>query len=349
MPLMTDASLRASFCRVFLSLIVVLVAAPAAMAQIAHTVDVKDLAPVAVSSADSGPRIWEFSRPGTRVLVLGTVQAVSQPAEYVPDGIELAVRQSGVVLGSPGVVVGEGIGLLRGLTLWPAIRKTKYLPEGQQMADVLPADLYASWHRLKAIYIGKDQHVERMLPMYGAWRLYEAMLKKTGLSDESLVRPPIASLASRQRIPLVDARYHLLIKDPKRAIQEFSVPRGQDLACLRSTLAAIDAVHQASKPLLDAWAAGDVQAMASALAANHLPDYCWARLTNEAIARQQGIELEHAMRVAWSAALSKAASTSDIIFTTAPVSDLIHQTGRVRWLLDAGFRPTVSAPDEVPR
>lgn len=114
------------------------------------------------------------------------------------------------------------------------------------MADVLPADLYASWHRLKAIYIGKDQHVERMLPMYGAWRLYEAMLKKTGLSDESLVRPPIASLASRQRIPLVDARYHLLIKDPKRAIQEFSVPRGQDLACLRSTLAAIDAVHQAS-------------------------------------------------------------------------------------------------------
>lgn len=335
--------------RLLVSIVVTLTFAPAAMAQAARVDPVRELAPVQVSTSTSGPYVWEFSRAGKRVLVLGTVLASSQSVDYVPDRIERAVGESDVVLGSPGVVVGEGIGLLRGLTLWSSIRNARYLPASQRLVDVMPPDLYGSWQRLKLHYLGDDAQVERMLPMYAAWRLHEAMLKKTGLSDDSQVRPPIARLAAKRGIPILDAQFHMPIGQPKRAIQQFRVPAEQDLDCFRSALAAIEAIPHASAPLMDAWASGDVTAMISSLASYRYPDYCWARLTNEAIARQQGISLDDEMRDAWHSALNKALGTGDVIFTTAPVSDLVTRTGRVRWLVDAGFRQTDPVPDDEPR
>lgn len=335
--------------RLLISFVVALVHAPAAMAQAEQISPIREFAPVQVSTSNSGPYVWEFSRAGKRVLVLGTVLASSQHVDYVPDRMERAVHESGVVLGPPGVVVGEGIGLLRGLALWSSVRSAKYLPTDQRLVDVTPLDLYASWQRLKPRYLGADEQVERMLPMYAAWRLHEAMLKRTGLSDDSQIRPPLSKLASMQGIPFLDARFHMAIAQPKLAIRQFRVPRDEDIDCLRHSLASIEAIPHASVPLMEAWASGDVAAMTTALATFTYPDYCWARLTNEAIARQQGVALDIEIRAAWVAALSKALNTSDVIFTTAPVSDLVTQTGRVRWLLDAGFRQTAPAPNEVHR
>lgn len=305
-----------------------------------------DLSTVNVSAADASPHVWEFKKGHVRVFVLGTIDYAVQRSSHPAPKIKNAIQQSGVVLGSPGVVIGEGIGLLRGLSLWPSIRKSRYLPDGKHLADVVPPDLYVSWRRLKNSYLGGNADVERMLPMYAAWKLHQAMLGKAGLQEGSQVRPSVAELAEKQGIEVLDARYHLLIKDPKRAVQQFDVPQQQDLECFRSTLATIETAPDAFSALNDAWQNGDVDRMAVTLASYRFPDHCWATLTNQAIARQQGIRLDQEMREAWSDALRKGMASSNTLFMTAPVSDLLNQTGRIDWLKGEGFRAASTSTDE---
>lgn len=309
---------------------------------------VTELPAVNVSDADTGPHVWEFSNGPVRVLMLGTIDHARLSAGDPAPDVRNAIQQSGVVLGSPGVVIGEGIGILRGLSLWPSIRKSKYLPEGKQLADVVPPDLYASWRQIKSLYLGENADVERMMPMYGAWKLHEAMLTKRGLRGGNQGRSLIAELAQKHSIDMLDARFHLVIKDPKRAVQQFQVPQQQDVECLRSTLASMQTSPLAFDELSDAWSRGDVAKMTATLASNRFPDFCWVALTDQAIARQQGVLLDSEMRDAWVAALRKGMATSNTIFMTAPVSDLLNQTGRIAWLTGEGFRPALTSPDEQP-
>lgn len=297
----------------------------------------QDLQRVTVSAADSGPHIWEYRRGSNRVLVLGVVFPEPKNIDFIPNTIEKAIGASGAVLGSPGVIVGEGVGLWRTLTLWPSIRKAKYLPEGKYLADVLPAQTQPRWKALKDAYLGKDRDVEHMLPMYAGWKLYEALLDKEGIERKSSIAPMVEHVARTDRIEIIDTKFHLKINDPKTAVREFAIDPQADLACLDSTMSGVETLPAVARELADAWSGGDVPAMEALLDKHTLIPQCWSSLTNEAIARQQGLDLNEQVRKAWFAALEQAGATHPVIFTTAQVADLLHGTGRIRWLLDAGY------------
>ncbi|MEO7326276.1 MAG: TraB/GumN family protein [Dokdonella sp.] len=303
----------------------------------------RDLERVSVSAADSGPHIWEYRRGDHRVFVLGVVFPEPKNIDFIPNTIEKAIGASGAVLSPPGVVVGEGVSIWRALTLWPSIRKAKYLPEGKYLTDVLPAQTQTRWNALKDVYLGNDRDVERMLPMYAGWKLYEALLDKEGIDKKSTVTPMVERVAKADRIEMIDAKFHLTINDPKTAVHEFAIDPNADLACLDSTMSGVETLPSVARELADAWSGGDVPAMSAALDKHTIIPQCWSSLTNEAIARQQGLDLNEQIRKAWFAALELAGTTHPVVFTTAQVADVLHRTGRIRWLLDAGYVPVDTA------
>lgn len=311
---------------------------------------VTNLDAVVISAADAGPHIWEYHRGDQKVLVLGTISPVPTSLDFVPATIQKSIGASSVVVGSSGVVVGEGIGLFRGLTLWSSIRKSKYLPEGRTLSDVLSPDDYRRWTELKARYLPGDRDVERMLPMYAAWQLYEAVLERSGIEQKKVSAiETVMKLAKRKRIPVVDAKFHLAIRDPKRAVAEFAVDAEADQRCLRATMDGIESLPGLSQQLAKDWSDGNVEAMKATLDSNTLPTPCWSWLTNEAIARQQGEDLDRLVRDSWIKALQEAASTYKIVFTTAPVTDVLRGTGRIEWLQGQGFTPVMEAsPQPAP-
>jgi hypothetical protein len=151
-------------------------------------------------------------------------------------------------------------------------------------------------------------------------------------------------LAKGKRIPVVDAKFHLAIRDPKRAIAEFAVDPEADQRCLRATMDGIESLPGLSQQLARDWSDGNVEALKATLDSNTLPTPCWSWLTNEAIARQQGEDLDRAVRDAWIKALQEAARSNQVVFTTAPVTDVLRGTGRAAWLLSQGFTPATEAP-----
>lgn len=297
----------------------------------------RQLETVAVSAADSGPHIWEYRRGDNRVLVLGVVFPEPRNLDFIPNTIGKAIGAAGAVLGPPGVVVGEDVGLFRALTLWPSVRRAKYLPDGKQLADMLPPPTLQRWNTLKAVYLAKERDVDRMLPMYAGWKLYEALLDKEDIERKSSILPMVKRAAKTDGIEILDAKFHLKIDDPKKAVHEFSIDPGADLACLESTMSGVETLPGVARSLANAWSGGDVEAMRTLLDAHTIVQPCWSSLTNEAIARQQGLDLDQQTRKSWSDALERAAGKHAVVFTTAQVGEILRSTGRIRWLLDAGY------------
>jgi len=304
---------------------------------------VTELAPLVTTGRDAGPHVWEFVRGETRVLVLGTIQPARRHMDYIQASIRDAIGRSDVVLGSPGVVIGDGIGVFRALTLWPAIRKLKYLPAGLSLRDVVSAEDYERWSELKAEYLESDEKVERMRPMYAAWQLYEGVMRTHRMDSDNQLVTVVRELAKQSGIEVLDTRYRMGIADPRSTVRNFTVPRQEDLNCFRNILRDVETVPMSVSGLADAWAEGDVAEMSDVLSEHPLPGTCWGPLTNEAVARQQGVSLDQRIQDVWLSLFRKVAVGRNIIFITAPVEDLLGQSGRVRWLLDEGFSGAASS------
>lgn len=291
-----------------------------------------------VKADASGPPIWRFVRGDRTVLVLGTLQPLPRDVAFVDTGLQSALAASGAILGSEGVDIGADIGLFRGLTLWPSIRKTKLIEGGKRLADVVPAEDYRRWSELKARYLPGNDGVERLRPMYAAWQLYEAALSARGMAPGSPVSRQISSSARKLDLEIVDARYQVKVRNPKEAVTSFEVDREADLACFRRTLHDLEPWLDAAPAIADAWSRGDTATTSAILETTPRLGRCWARLTNEAIAQAEGVDAARAAREQWRAALERATREHPVLFTTLPLDELLDGQGSAQALQAAGFR-----------
>ena len=300
------------------------------------TADIRTLD--AVVATAGGPAVWELRRGDKTLWILGSLQPVPEGLALASGGIEGRVARAGAVLGPQGLVVGDNIGLFRGLTLWPSIRRVRFNPDERTLREVVDPALYARWLEAKARYLGDDEGVEKLRPMYAAYELYRAAAHKAGLGAEDPVNPLVARVAGRGDVPLYEAKLRLAIEDPRKAVRQFDVPRADDVACLQQTLDRLDGFVQSQPALAEAWAVGDMARYAELQPRQALAG-CWARLTNEAIARQQGIaDLTVRIRGTWLRALDRALDGHDVVFATLPMRDLLDATGTLATLEDEGFR-----------
>ena len=307
--------------------------------------EAKTLGAVVVTGAQSGPKIWKFQRGRKIIWVLGTLQPLSKGATFNTEEIRARLAKSDVVLDREGLVIGDNIGIFRGLTLWPAIRRSKFNPSGRPLRDLLPPTTYDRWLQAKAKYIGRNNGVDRLRPMYAAYELFEAAVRKAGLVTANPAYAMINKEAKKLDIPIIDTKMRLSINNPRDAVTEFAVPQADDIRCLEQTLDRLDRFAQNAATLGDAWSEGDVARLNHT--SNAAISACWARLTNEAIGKQQGIsDLYHLVETRWIDALNRALREHDVVFTTMPVRDLLDSTGLAAALNREGFRTPQSSGDE---
>lgn len=305
---------------------------------------VRTLGTMVVNANQSGPAIWEFTRGSKKVWVLGTFPLLPERLKFNASAIEARIAQSGVVLGSPGLVVGADIGLFRGLTLWPSIHRAKFNPDNRSLRDVLSPGTYAKWKVARSRFLGNDEDADRLRPMYAAYELFKAAVEQTHASTDSAAGPVIERAAKKQSVPRADARFRLAIREPKDAVKQFNVSGTDDIRCLEETLDRIEQFIQTATIRGDAWASGDLSRLSEFLASGSELNFCWARLTNQAIGVQQGFtDIDRRVDARWLEELRTALAGHDTVFTTLAVKELIGATGLAAALQRDGFQMT--APD----
>lgn len=297
---------------------------------------VVDLAPLSVGV--KSPPLWLFSRGSKRVVILGTQLPLPESGVVITASIEDYIGESGAVLTGPGLRTGDGVGLVRGLTLVSGMRRAQRNDGGRTLDQVLSPETYAAWQVLKGKYIGRDSGVERMRPMYAAYELYTAALKQNGLTDTPMLGSVIAKASREAGLRRVDARFGLPNENLRKTLRNFEVAEADDVRCLESTLANLDAYIANSPAAAEAWAVGDMRRYRAAELSYTPIETCWARLTNEAISRAGGVEDPYArVNAAWLSEVQQALASHDVVFSTLPARDLIEGTGLAASLRNEGF------------
>ena len=256
---------------------------PVAVAQeVEATVD-----EIIVTARRSGAPMWEVTRGGSTILLVGAIQAVPAGVEWRPDALELATRQADRVYFPQRANVSPA-DIFR--LIWRSRTLTR-LPEGRTSADYLTPDWQARLDALEATY-GEDWSGDSFLILSS-----ELLSDRLGLRDRGNqeVGEVVRRAARRARVPVTSigsVRGDVLVDDLLTRPPESWVP------CVEASIAATEAGRAAVEARGLAWTRFDVPAvMASPVEAAMLQCWPWGDPALGTLLRGQWISaVEGALR-----------------------------------------------------
>lgn len=301
-------------------------------------------AQVLVSGKRPGPGLWKVSKDGHVMWVFGLYAPLPPRMEWDDSRVDRLIGQSQEVLGPPGA--GVGIGLLGGLKVLAALPSAVGMvknPDGAQLRDVLPADVYARWSVLKQKYIGDDEDIERYRPFFAAQKLTDAGMKKSGLSGGIEVRKQIESLAKKRDVKLTQTGFVVNLDDPGRLLKDFKNAQMEDTACFVKTLERFEGDIDAMRVRANAWANGNIAEIANLDYAER-EDACHDAVVNSAAAQKHPAfqNMRERRLDAWLKAAEKALDNNTSTVALLTMSDILGPKSYLAALQARGY--TVESP-----
>lgn len=298
---------------------------------------------VVVTGTFPAPGLWEFTRDGKTLLVMGTLSPAPRRMVWSSERVEARIAEADVILGSPGVSVSADVGFFGGAMLWPAYRRSKRNPDGQELEDVLSPAVFERWLVFKQRYLQGNRKVDKLRPLHAAKELFDAAVRDTGMTDKSLVDPVVKRVARANDIPIESTALRLTIEDPKETLRQLNATELGDEECLVQTMDRLEGDLSTMVVRANAWANGEVDTL-RALPFVDQKRACRRALASNEIARQQGIvDLDAQVQARWLESVRGALSEHEVVFATLPVSRLLDEGGVLALLQDEGF--TVKAPE----
>jgi uncharacterized protein YbaP (TraB family) len=309
--------------------------APAA-AQTTPTLDT-----VLVTGEQPGPGLWKVSKDDHVLWILGSQAPLPKKMSWRADQVEKTIAQSQEVLADASAKV--DIGFFRALTLLPSLMSARKNEDGARLHDILPAELYARWLALKAKYIGRDNGVERLRPMFAARELYEKAIDKSGLTGRNEIWRVVEKAARKDHVPVTTPEVKIPLDDPKQALRDFRSTTGElDIACLAATITRLETDLDAMRQRANAWAVGDLDALKNL----PYPDQrvaCLAAVASNASLREHIDDARKRVDAEWLAAAEKALAQNRGTFAILPIAELLKDDGRIAALRARGY--AIEAPE----
>ncbi len=326
-----------------LGLLLVVPASVASEVEIASPVSVLDT--VVVSGKLPGPGLWKV-RKGEHVLwILGTLAPLPKHMSWESGKVEAIIARSQEVLMPPSVTMKTDIGMFRGLLLLPSLLKARNNPDQNQLADVLPADLYARWLILKQRYLGRDRGVEKRRPIVAAQKLQEEALDDVDLSMRNVAAKVVSRAAKKHDVVMTRPSIAITISDPKALIREFSESPLDDIECFRKTLDRLEVEIESMKLRANAWALGEIGILRK-LPHTDNARACADALLETRIAQRHGFnEIETQVKAVWLSAAETALEKNASSFAMLPLGLLLREGGYLDAMKAHGYE--VEAPDAV--
>jgi hypothetical protein len=309
-------------------------AAPATEAEPAPSV-------VVVEGRRPGPGVWKISKGDHVMWLFGTYTPLPQKMEWDSSRIERLVTRSQEVLMPP--AADAHVGFFRGLTLLPSLIGIKKNPDGAQLRDVLPADVYARWTPLKAKYIGNDDGVERERPIFAGNELLQAVWKKNGLAGGGTVVATIEDIAKKNNVKISKTGFEMTLDDPRKLIKNFKQSQLDDVVCFTKTLDNLDADVDRIRVRANAWANGNI---ADILSTNYeeRETACNDAILNSSITKDNAEfgQVRERLLASWLKAAEKALADNASTFAVLQMKDIVDPKGYLAALQAKGY--TVESP-----
>lgn len=298
-------------------------------------------ATVVVSGKRPGPGLWKVSKDGHVMWVFAMHSPLPQKMEWDSVRVERLVAQSQEVLLRPGVSV--TVGWMSGLGMLPSLIGLKKNPDGAELHDLLPPDVYGRWTVLKQKYIGDDDGVERYRPFFAAEELLDAGLKKSGLSKGGEVADQIEKIAKKHDVKLTGTGVSVTLEHPREALKDFKKSQMEDVACFTKTLESFEGDIDAMKLRANAWANGSIAEIGKLDYAER-EDACNDAMMNGSFARNNPAfqDMRERGRAAWLKTAERALAKNASTFALLSMSQVLGPKSYLAELQAKGY--TVESP-----
>lgn len=300
---------------------------------------------VVVSGVQPGPGLWHLQRDGHDLWVLGTLSPLPKRMRWESGRVERLIARSQALIAPASATISADVGFFSRLALLPTALRARNNPDGRKLAEVLPADLYARWQTLQARYLPRDRSVERRRPLLAAEMLFAKALVANGLSERPVIWPTLRKAAKRSKVEVVEPSFKIKIADPKATLKAFASRPLDDTACFRATLERLETDLDAMKQRANAWATGDIAALARLpYVDNH--GECQNSLLHSDLAREQGLDdLDARLHRAWLDAVDENSRAQPSVVAVASIWLLTGESGYLAALAERGF--TVTPPRQA--
>lgn len=296
---------------------------------------------IEVTGVRAGPPLWKISKGDHVLWVFGTYSPLPKNMQWRSKQAETILASAQEYLAAPSSSV--QLGFFKSLTVIPFALTVKKNPDGADLREVVPADVYARWLTLKEKYIGNDDLVERERPIFAAAELYRKGLGHSGLTSSTEVTKTIEDIVKKRGIKTTSSNIEFPVDSPVKMIKDFKKSSMNDVACFSKTLDRLETDIDAMRVRARAWAKGDVDVIRKLDFADR-EEACSAALFESEFAKNQpGFQsIKTHMRDKWLASAEKSLATNATTFAILKLQDILSPTGYVAALKAKGY--LVEAP-----
>lgn len=294
---------------------------------------------ILVSGSRPGPGLWKVSKGDHVMWVFGTYSPVPIKMEWRSREVEKKIAESQEYLKPPGSGISVGWGAVTALPFLMGVKKN---PDGAELKDLLPPEVYARWKPLKQVYFGDDNGIERERPSFVAAELSNRALKQAGLTSSNEVTRTIEKLVDKHKVKIVDATVQVKVKDPGQAVRDFKKSAMDDVPCLAKTIDRLDGDLVAMRARANAWAIGEYEDIRKL-------DYgeraaCRQAVLSSSLAKNQPelLTLNERALASWVEAAEKALANNTSTFAVVHIKEILDPKGVIATLQAKGY--TVEPP-----
>lgn len=302
--------------------------------------DVATLDTIVVSGRVSGPRMWRVEADNGHVLwILGTLTPVPAGIEWDIGLVANRIAGAQEILWEPYYTVNVQAGFIRKIQLGYGMLRAEGNPDGKHLEDVLPSDVYARWSHLKHEYLPGDRRIERKRPLVAASKLFQAAIRRNGLSDRKVVNAPILEVARVHDVVSTAPKVEIAISgsDANRILGQARLQALDDVACMSATLDAIEQDLPRMITNANAWANGELQKI-SFTSLQRRDALCADAMTDTEFARDLNLpNIRSSIRERWLHEAKAALSRNPVTVSVVPLQNISGTNGYAAQLRAAGF------------
>ncbi len=291
---------------------------------------------ILVTGHKPGPGLWKVSKGENVLWVFGTYAPLPKKMEWRAREVDAILAQSQEYIDPPSAMA--DVSYWKMLTLIPHVFGLKKNPDGAQLRDLMPADVYARWLVLKEKYIGNNEDIESERPIFAAEQLFSMALKQSGLTNDGEVGATIEKIVKKNKIKRTSPGIKLPVKDPKRMMKNFKSGTLDDIACFSKTLDRLETDLDAMRVRANAWAKGDL-AVIEKLGYADREGACRAAMAEASFIQDEpGFkDSRPRMRAAWLEAVEKALAVNKSTFAVLKLHELLDPKGLLSALQEKGY------------
>ena len=302
---------------------------------------------VVVRGVVPGPGMWRVTHgTGNELLIFGTLSPSPASIEWRSDDAKAALSRAQVVLWPPYFTVDVEAGFFGKLSLGYNYATAKTNPDGRRLKDILRAEDYATWERLRARYLPREPSLEKKRPLVAAEALYAAAIRAAGLTTRKGVEKQIQELLKETQAKLYSPRFeYKLTKEQANSMLKASRSiEMNDVACLTATMDLVDRGLAKTIANANAWATGDIDAL-DLEEVEKRDIACQDAFSSPTLLADFGVpDIRQSLMASWMRASEHSLKNNATTVALLPISDVLVEGGYLDQLKAAGFEVEASQP-----